>query len=303
MTLYADKSSHHAAEPRPDGLACRTGSVASPVLRALWFIESHLTADLRLQDIAQASGLSRFQLSRTFVAVTGFPVMQYLRSRRLTEAARVLAAGAPDILAVALDWGYGSHEAFTRAFCSHFGLTPERLRARRHLDELTLTEGLIMSEAKIVELAPPREMPGRARLIAGLGERYTFETNQGIPGLWQRFVPRMPQIPHPVGTGTYGVCCNSDSEGNFDYIAGVEVSSIDNLPRDFMHVALEPRRYAVFTHCGHISTIRDTVYSIWNHYLPRSNYKVVGAPDFERYTDAFDPHTGNGEVEIWIPIE
>jgi AraC family transcriptional regulator len=105
-----------------------------------------------------------------------------------------------------------------------------------------------------------------------------------------------------VGAETYGVCCNADSDGNFDYIAGVEVSSIDDLPTDLRHVELAPRKYLVFTHRGHISRIRDTVYSIWNHYLPQHGYQMVGAPDFERYTAAFDPETGNGEVEIWIPM-
>jgi AraC-like DNA-binding protein len=57
-----------------------------------------------------------------------------MRGRRLSEAARVLANGGPDILSVALDFGYGSHEAFTRAFRDQFGLTPESVRAQRHLD-------------------------------------------------------------------------------------------------------------------------------------------------------------------------
>ena len=56
--------------------------------------------------------------------------MRYARARRLTEAARVLAKGAPDILNVALEADYGSHEAFTRAFRDHFGMTPEAVRTR-----------------------------------------------------------------------------------------------------------------------------------------------------------------------------
>lgn len=58
--------------------------------------------------------------------------MQYVRERRLTEAARTSANGAPDILNVALNAGCNSHEAFTRAFRDHFGITPEALRARSH---------------------------------------------------------------------------------------------------------------------------------------------------------------------------
>lgn len=285
---------------RPPSLACRA---ASPVLKALWFIEDHLADAVCLEDIACASGVSRFHLSRTFVAVTGCSVMCYLRGRRLSQAARALASGAPDILSVALDSGYGSHEAFTRAFCSQFGITPERLRASGTVSGLTLTEALVMSHSTLVELLPPRQESGRHLLIAGFGERYTFDTNHGIPALWRRFVPRMHDVPHAIGPTTYGVCRHADGDGNFGYIAGVEVSSVRDLPPELEHVEIPPRNYLVFTHRGHVSRIRDTVYAIWNDYLPRCAHRAQAAPDFERYGDAFDPVTNEGDVEIWVPVE
>jgi AraC family transcriptional regulator len=108
----------------------------SPVGKAIWFIETHFAGDLSLDEIAKAAGVSRYHLVHAFGFATGQSVMRYVRGRRLTEAARSLAGGAPDILAVALDAGYGSHEAFTRAFRDQFGLTPEAARARRALDNI-----------------------------------------------------------------------------------------------------------------------------------------------------------------------
>jgi AraC family transcriptional regulator len=93
----------------------------NPAQKALWFIESHLADPLTLDEVAAVAGVSRFHLVRAFAAATGFSVMRYVRARRLSEAARALANGAPDILTVALDADYGSHEAFTRAFRDHFG--------------------------------------------------------------------------------------------------------------------------------------------------------------------------------------
>jgi len=101
----------------------------NPMAKALWFIENHFAEELTLDDVANISGVSRYHMSRVFGIATGHSVMGYLRGRRLTEAARTLAGGAPDILAIALDAGYGSHEAFTRAVRDQFGLTPEALRA------------------------------------------------------------------------------------------------------------------------------------------------------------------------------
>lgn len=275
----------------------------NPVGKALWFIEAHLGDGASLADIAGVSGVSRYQLLRAFGAATGHSVMRYVRGRRLTEAARVLAAGAPDILPVALDVGYGSHEAFTRAFRDQFGLTPEAVRERRHLDNLPLVEAIRMDELLIVKLDPPRFEAGRTLLVAGLGERYSFETNHGIPLQWQRFMPYMGNVPGQVGHVTYGVCCNSDSAGNFEYIAGVEVSSFDDLPAEFSRVRIPAQRYAVFTHRDHISAMRGTVYTIWNQWLPASGCQVADAPDFERYDDRFDPQSGTGEVEIWLPLK
>ena len=91
----------------------------NPAQKALWFIESHLAGELSLDTIAAIAGVSRFHLVRAFAAATGFSVMRYVRARRLSEAAQALADGAPDILTIALDSAYGSHEAFSRAFRDH----------------------------------------------------------------------------------------------------------------------------------------------------------------------------------------
>jgi AraC family transcriptional regulator len=226
-----------------------------------------------------------------------------VRGRRLSEAARCLAAGAPDILSVALDAGYGSHEAFTRAFREQFALTPEAVREQRCLDNLSLVEAIRMDESLIVTLNPPRFETGRTLLVAGLGERYRFETNHGIPLQWQRFGPYIGNIPGQVGNVAYGVCCNSDGAGNFEYVTGVEVSSFDELAPELRRVRIPAQRYAVFTHTDHISAIRGTWYTIWNEWLPKSGYEFADAPDFERYDDRFDPQAGTGEVEIWLPLK
>ena len=125
-------------------LRTRTPSSMNPAQKALWFIESHLAGALTLDEIAGVAGVSRFHMVRAFAAATGLSVMRYVRARRLSEAARALAAGAPDILTLALDADYGSHEAFTRAFRDHFGMTPEAVRAAMCLDHLALQEPIPM---------------------------------------------------------------------------------------------------------------------------------------------------------------
>src|SRR3981189_3151861 len=134
----------------------------NPAQKALWYIESHLAGELTLDDIAAIAGISRFHMVRAFAAATGLSVMRYVRARRLSKAARALANGAPDILNLALDADYGSHEAFTRAFRDHFGVTPEAVRAATRLDTLKLQEPIVMDSTLIDNLKPPRfETPNR----------------------------------------------------------------------------------------------------------------------------------------------
>ena len=116
----------------------------NPAQKALWYIESHLAEPLTLDDVAGVAGVSRFHLVRAFATATGISVMRYVRARRLSKAAQALAAGAPDILSLALEADYGSHEAFTRAFRDHFGVTPEMVRAATCLDRLKLQEPIVM---------------------------------------------------------------------------------------------------------------------------------------------------------------
>ena len=160
-----------------------------------------------------------------------------------------------------------------------------------------------MNSTVIDNLQPPRFATGKPLLVAGVGERYTCESGAAIPGQWQRFHQVEADISGRVGKVAYGVCCNADDAGNFDYIAGVEVSDFSDLPREFSRVRIPEARYAVFSHREHISTIRRTVNTIWNHWLPASGLTAADAPNFERYDENFDPLTGNGGLEIWIPVK
>src|ERR1700689_3102567 len=171
----------------------------NPAQKALWFIESHLAGELTLDEVAAIGGVSRFHMVRAFAAATGLSVMRYVRARRLSEAARALAGGAPDILTLALDADYGSHEAFTRAFRDHFGVTPETVRSLACIDDIKLQEPIRMDSSFIENLSPPRFEISKPLLIAGIGERYNHENVAGIPNQWQRLHQVRDDIPRRVG--------------------------------------------------------------------------------------------------------
>jgi AraC family transcriptional regulator len=140
-------------------------------------------------------------------------------------------------------------------------------------------------------------------IIAGLNMSYTFETRANIPAQWQHFVPHIGKIPGQIGTTSYGVCWNNRPGIGFDYLSGVEVRDVATLPAEFVHVRLLARQCAVFNHREHVSSIGKTIDTIWNQWVPQSGLKIADAPCFERYTGEFNPQTGMGGMQIWIPLD
>jgi AraC family transcriptional regulator len=67
-------------------------------------------------------------------------------------------------------------------------------------------------------------------------------------------------------------------------------------------VRVPKQLYAVFSHREHVSTIRCTINTIWNKWLPESGHEVADAPNFERYGEDFDSKSGTGTIEIWVPL-
>lgn len=272
----------------------------SVTAKALWYIESHLNDDISLDAAAESACVSRFHLSRAFASATGTPLVAYARARRLSEAAKHLANGSTDILNVALDVGYGSHEAFTRAFRQHFGVTPEQYRSQP--SQIQLQEPLRMNPTTLTTLAPPRIVSRDALLIFGLGQPCKAVGDASIPALWNKFAPHIGNILGQVGFTTYGVCCNSDDAGNYDYICGVEVPSFPSDPSEFRRLRIPPQTYAVFEHKGHVSGIAGTFRAIWEHGLSDAGLKASDGPLFEKYGEPFNGMTGLGGFELWIPV-
>jgi AraC family transcriptional regulator len=157
-------------------------------------------------------------------------------------------------------------------------------------------------------IEPIRIEDGKEMALAGLSVRYAMGPGsdlpgrEGIPGQWQRFGAYLGRIPGQVGKVAYGVCSGFDERGNFDYLCGAEVSDFAGLPPDLARLRIPAVRYAVFAHKGHVSALGETWDAILNGWLPRSGFAGTGAPQFESYAETFDPGTGLGGIEIWIPV-
>lgn len=264
-------------------------------------IDRNLGRDLSLGEIAQACGVSRHHLAHAFGEASGMSVMAYVRGRRLSEAARALAGGANSILDVAMEAGYASHEAFTRAFGAQFGASPEQVRARG-IEGLTLLEPLKFADDPSTSIGPLRFETAGEILAVGLGGACAFDKAEAITLLWRRFGPQFAGISDLASPIPIGVMSPANEAGAFDYVCAAEVTSFAQAPDGFARVRIAPARYAVFDHPGHVTSIRATYRGIWDRWLGESGETAAEAVSLERHHPTFDPRTGLGGLEVWIPL-
>ena len=152
----------------------------------------------------------------------------------------------------------------------------------------------------------PRFENGKPLLIAGLRKTYAPAAMRGIPMQWQAFAPHMGKIPGQVGRTAYGICWQATDSANVEYLSGVEVSGFAGMPDDFTVVSLPAAKYAVFPHREHVSKLYETCDAI-SKWFPESGHQASADAEtpafFERYSEEFNPRTGIGGMEVWVPLQ
>ncbi|MEM7100924.1 MAG: effector binding domain-containing protein [Pseudomonadota bacterium] len=150
------------------------------------------------------------------------------------------------------------------------------------------------------ELVPYRFHTHEALHIKGLSRFHPFDEVDQIADQWGEFAATLKQRSAAVPAVTFGIIYDTNKRG-FHYLSGIETLKTERETKLTL-LSLPPQTYAVFAHADHVATLRDTCDAIWADWVPHSKRKVVEGPWFERYGSAFDPATGTGGVEIWIPL-
>lgn len=96
--------------------------------KILSYVEEHLENELSLEKIAEALHYSKFYIARAFKENTGITLYQYIRGRRLSEAAGKLAESEQPVTEIAFEAGYASQQAFIQAFRLEYECTPQEYR-------------------------------------------------------------------------------------------------------------------------------------------------------------------------------
>lgn len=275
-------------------------------------IDAHLDEEVDLASLADVAHFSPFHFHRLFLALTGETLGDYLRRRRLEMGAVRLAANLEtSILAVALSVGFGSGEAFSRAFKARFGESPNQWRRGRHLrnpDQADLqafeqnrlpsiVSGAIDMKVQLQDLPSVR--------VAYL--RHTGPYGQPVAEFLRDHVYPWMVAHGLLGQVRYGVGHDNPSitaPERCRYDACIELPPGYDIPRDMLTTELPGGRYGVFAFEGTVDDIVLTWRRLFRDWLPASGYQLDGRPCLEHYAQMarFDPVTGRFDCDLCIPV-
>ncbi|MGD8190920.1 AraC family transcriptional regulator [Brevibacillus ginsengisoli] len=290
------------------------------IQRVIDYVEEQLMEELSLRDLAKVAGFSDYHFHKVFVAIMGTPVMDYVRKRRLANAAYQLSHSNIRILDIAFDHGFQSVETFIRAFKRLFDVTPSEYRKRQF---------------NTPDYQKPNIMHRRYnRYLGGIKMEYRIETkpemriigyelktnvNGGlnlkeIPAFWDKYLAeqlykKIPNCLHTESPVELGMCWDFNSQtGEMSYIIGMEATSFENVPSEMVCRTIPEATYAVFTtpkvaHAEFSPSIQSTWKSIFEEWFPHSGYEHAGTPEFEWYDERC--HQDKHELlqmDIYIPI-
>ena len=263
--------------------------------RVLDFIDAHLDDALELRVLADVAHFSPFHFHRLFIAWVGQTLGDYLRQRRL-EAGALQMVDAPrmSVLEVALTVGFGSGEAFSRAFKLRFGCTPSEWRrdqggawalelgairhvwadrkARLRAFKTVIADGAV--DVRLLTLAPVQV----ARL------RYIGPMGPGVGLFWRKQVYPWIEAHGLLGHARYGIGLDAPSftpAAQCRYDACVEVSG--PVPAGADAASLPGGRYAVLRFTGSAATVTDAWSMLFGRCLPASGMQMDQRPCIEHY--------------------
>lgn len=275
---------------------------------AMQYIESHLADELDFQKIAQLAGCSEYHFRRMFSFLSGMSLSEYIRRRRLSQAALELRSGIK-VLDLAVRYGYESPDAFSRAFQGLHGLTPTEARQEGVLlkavppmtFQLTVRGGNQM-DYRIVEK--------EAFYIVGLKRRVSLlyeGVNPEIAVMWASLTMEDIQTlkawsnVEPIGLISASVnFTEGRAEGSqLDHYIGVATRE----PHEKWEVLPVPAStWGVFTARGKFPDELQSVWArIYSEWFGMSGYEVSAGPEI-LWNASKDTTLPDYHSEIWIPI-
>lgn len=281
--------------------------------RLVDLVEVNLTEELDVVRLAASLGTTEYHLRRMFSSLAGMPLSEYVRRRRMTVAAAEVVSGSGDLLGIAVRYGYGSAEAFGRAFQSVHGVSPGRarrdggpFRTQPRLRFRLTVEGASPMDVRIVS-RPAFRFAGYATRVPLVHHGVNAVIQQHVTSLSPQEHLRLKGLGDAEPHGLLAVSTDIDPdrrEGTeLTYLHGVAVTDAVEVPDDLDLIPVEAGVWAVFRAAG---PYPDTLQEVWastaTEWFPSNPWRLRPGPEVVAVLDRADDFSV-ATVELWLPVE
>ncbi|WP_327360288.1 AraC family transcriptional regulator [Streptomyces sp. NBC_01296] len=278
--------------------------------QTLEYIERRLDRQIDAAELTRISATSEYHLRRMFSALAGMPLSEYIRRRRLTVAGAEVLAGRESLLDIAVRYGYGSGEAFARAFRAMHGVGPGEARrigaalvSQPRLAFRLTVEGSSSMRYRVVD-RPDFSVVGlkaRVPLVHAGPNQAIIDFVRGID---PQILGRLEKLSDQEPQGIVAVCDDLDpsrAEGTeLDYYQGVITSAA--APDGTTALPVPAGVWAVFTTSGPApQAIQELWRDVFTQWFPSNPYRSRPGPEI-LHTRASSDRT-EVEAELWLPVE
>lgn len=273
---------------------------------AVRYIEENLSGEIDMEKAAEKACCSLYHFQRMFSYVSGIPLSEYIRRRKMSLAALDLINGEK-IIDISLKYGYTSPTAFNRAFKSIHGIAPSAARengaALKSFPPISFKITIKGAEEMNFKI----ENKGSFRIM---GKTVPLDKNMEnnfmeIPKFWNRSAcdGTVEKLCHIMGEDIKGILGVSvcPKEGGWKYFIAAVPKDNAKIMDGFEEYIIPSRTWAVFSGSGQCpKAIQDMEKRIFTEWLPSSGYEYDEGPDIELY---FSPDPANAVFEVWIPVK
>lgn len=265
------------------------------------YLETVLDDKVSEKEIMYLSGYSYAMFSRIFSVLTEITLSEYLRSRRLTEAAINLRDTDEKIIDIAFKYGYESSDSFGTAFKSFHGFTPTEVRNGKPFK--------VFSRVQLaLSIKGGRNMNVKIQkrekfMVAGINENNIDSSR--CPDVWNRLFSKYSQEDFAkLGNGqSVGICHDVKHPGLINYMAAYIVNDAKKAESMGLEVLeINENEYAVVELKG---SVPECIHEGWKYvmeiFFPEHGYRHSESPDFEYYFEG-DMYSPDYRMELWIPI-
>ncbi|HEY3575704.1 MAG TPA: AraC family transcriptional regulator [Arthrobacter sp.] len=280
--------------------------------RLVDFIETHLSEEIEVTGLASSLGTTEYHLRRMFSSLAGMPLSEYVRRRRMGVAAADVV-GNGELLGIAVRYGYGSAEAFSRAFRSVHGVSPGDvrrnggpLRIQPQLRFRLTVDGNNSMDTRIAE-HPAFRLVGYSARVPLIHHGVNPHIQAHIASLPEAEHLRLKDLSNTEPAGLLQVSADVDpdyTEGSeLTYLHGVAVGETTPVPADLDAIEVPAGTWAVFRTAGpYPAALQSTWAATATDWFPSSLWRLRPGPSIVAILDrASDFSTAT--CELWLPVE